>query len=501
MIRNALISVSDKTGLAEFARPLAERKVQIYSTGGTLKYLQNHNINARSITEVTQFPEVLDGRVKTLHPRIFSGILARQDDEAHQQQMNELDLPYWDLVVVNLYPFEKTVASQAPHSEIIENIDIGGPTLVRAAAKNYEHTLIVTDINDYQPLLEEIENGAVSNETRLYLAHKAFRRVMQYDMAIDEYFSQKKQTDILTLQEPLAQPLRYGENPHQQAAIYGDMSLYFKQLHGKALSYNNLNDALAAGNLISDFSQPTVAILKHCNPCGVASHANLGEAYRQAFAADTRSPFGGIVAVNQPADESLALEIKKVFTEIIIAPAYTEKALAILQKKKNLRILKATFPWQNQWEYRGCDHLILRQQKDAYQMQPQAWETVSKRTPTAEEMEAAAFAMTVVKHLRSNAIAISQGTRIAAMGPGQQSRIDAMETAVRKAETFNQSLKGAVLASDAFFPFPDVVELAAQHGITAIVHPGGSKNDAASIEACDRYGLAMILTHHRHFKH
>ncbi|MDH4617342.1 bifunctional phosphoribosylaminoimidazolecarboxamide formyltransferase/IMP cyclohydrolase [Brevibacillus sp. AY1] len=514
-VKKALISVSDKTGLIPFTRRLAAAGVEIISTGGTASLLKEAGIPVVGISEVTGFPEILDGRVKTLHPNIHSGLLAVRDNEAHQKQLKELEIETIDLVVVNLYPFKQTIAKpDVTFEEAIENIDIGGPTMLRSAAKNHAFVTVVVDAADYEQVMEEIEaNQDTALETRRRLAAKVFRHTAAYDSLISRYLSEQVGEllpESYTVTYEKAQDLRYGENPHQRAAFYraplaGTASIaYADQLHGKELSYNNINDADAALAIVREFDQPAVVAIKHSNPCGVGIGADIREAYQKAYEADPVSIFGGIVAANRTIDRDTALAMKEIFLEIILAPDFTEEALAVLMEKKNLRLLR--IPTLNQPEQKA-DNLFrvapvaggaLVQDYDQKQLEDDEIRVVTDRQPTAEELAQLKFAWKVVKHVKSNAIVLAKGNMTIGVGAGQMNRVGAAKIAIEQAK---ELATGSVLASDAFFPMSDTVEAAAQAGVTAIIQPGGSVRDQESIDACNRFGITMIFTGTRHFKH
>lgn len=514
-VKKALISVSDKTGLIPFARRLAAAGVEIISTGGTAALLKEAGVPVIGISEVTGFPEILDGRVKTLHPNIHSGLLAVRDNEAHQKQLEELNIETIDLVVVNLYPFKQTIAKpDVTFAEAIENIDIGGPTMLRSAAKNHAFVTVVVDADDYEQVMAEIEAGQDTTlETRRRLAAKVFRHTAAYDALISRYLSEQVGEllpESYTVTYEKAQDLRYGENPHQRAAFYrtpltaGASIAYAEQLHGKELSYNNINDADAALAIVREFDQPAVVAIKHSNPCGVGIGADIREAYQKAYEADPVSIFGGIVAANRSIDRDTALALKETFLEIILAPDFTEEALAVLMEKKNLRLLR--IPTLNQPEA-NTDNLFriapvaggaLVQDYDLKQLQDEEIRVVTERQPTAEELVQLKFAWKVVKHVKSNAIVLAKGNMTIGVGAGQMNRVGAAKIAIEQA---GENAQGAVLASDAFFPMPDTVEAAAQAGVKAIIQPGGSVRDQESIDACNRFGITMIFTGTRHFKH
>ena len=514
-VKKALISVSDKTGLVPFARRLAQAGVEIISTGGTASLLKEAGIPVIGISEVTGFPEILDGRVKTLHPNIHSGLLAVRDNEAHQRQLEELQIEPIDLVVVNLYPFKQTIAKpDVTYAEAIENIDIGGPTMLRSAAKNHAFVTVVVDAADYEQVAEEIEaNRDTTLETRRRLAAKVFRHTAAYDALISRYLSEQVGEllpESYTVTYEKVQDLRYGENPHQRAAFYREplpktaSVAQAEQLHGKELSYNNINDADAALAIVREFVQPAVVAIKHSNPCGVGVGSDIRTAYQKAYEADPVSIFGGIVAANRPIDRETALAMKEIFLEIILAPDFTEEALAVLMEKKNLRLLR--IPDLNQ-SAPEADNLFrvapvaggaLVQNYDTKQLNDAEIQVVTERKPTADELEQLKFAWKVVKHVKSNAIVLASDNMTIGVGAGQMNRVGSAKIAIEQA---GERAKGSVMASDAFFPMPDTVEAAAQAGVTAIIQPGGSIRDQESIDACNRFGIAMVFTGTRHFKH
>ena len=505
-----IISVHDKTGLADFARGLATLDVDLYSTGGTHKALTDAGVAVKSISELTGFPEILDGRVKTLHPVVHAGILARRDLPEHRAELERQGIAPIDLIVVNLYPFVRTVTKPGVTLEdALENIDIGGPTMLRAAAKNYPSVIVVVDPADYAPLLEMLAAGDVPQPERRRLARKAFQHVASYDTAISQYLKDPQDIlpDSFTIALSKLFDTRYGENPHQRAAFYAEESVTnpnpggirsAEQLHGKELSYNNVMDADAAWNAACDFPGPTVVVVKHTNPSGLASHDDLAEAYRRAFAGDPVSAFGGIVAVNRRFTLAIAQEIGRTFYEIIIAPDYEDEALDLLRKKRDLRILRATPPSLAGLDYRRVGGGLLVQERDDIpdaQIEPKA---VTQRKPADAEMRDLLFANRAVKHIKSNAIVFVRDSALVGMGAGQPNRVTSVMLAARAA---GDKAKGAVMASDAFFPFPDSIETAAEAGITAVIQPGGSIRDADAIAAADAHNMAMVFTGHRHFKH
>lgn len=513
-IRRALISVSDKTGIVEFSRALAGLGVQIISTGGTASLLEKEGVPVVGISDVTGFPEILDGRVKTLHPAVHSGLLAVRDDEEHQQAMKNLGLDYIDMVVVNLYPFAATIAKpDVSYEDAIENIDIGGPTMLRSAAKNHAFVTVVVDAGDYAGVLEEIQAGGdTSLDTRKRLAAKVFRHTGAYDALIGDYLS-KLGGDPLperyTVTYEKVQDLRYGENPHQQAAFYrkplaaeGNITTA-RQLHGKELSYNNINDANAALAIVKEFNEPAVVAVKHMNPCGVGIGVDIHEAYQKAYAADPTSIFGGIVAANRTIGLDTAQLLSEIFLEIIIAPDFTPEALDVLTKKKNIRLMKlgelqAAAERKPEWLVTSVDGGMLVQESDVHSLSLDDLKVVTNRKPTDEELKQLLFGWKVVKHVKSNAILLAADNMTVGVGAGQMNRVGAARIAIEQA---GEKAQGAVLASDAFFPMGDTVELAAQAGITAIIQPGGSIKDEESIAAANANNIAMVLTGVRHFKH
>ena len=511
-IRRALISVSDKHGVAEFARQLQEYGVDIISTGGTLKALRDAGVEARSISEVTGFPEILDGRVKTLHPKIHGGLLAIADDPSHVQQLKDLDITEIDMVVVNLYPFEQTIAgSGVSLDDAIEQIDIGGPTMLRAAAKNFRFKTVIVNPARYGSVLEEMgrQNGAVAETTRFALAKEVFLHTSRYDSVISNYLSAvdadstRALPETFTLTLPKAEHLRYGETPHQQAALYGNFHSVFATLHGKELSYNNIVDIQAAVELVAEFTEPTVVIIKHTNPCGVGSGETLGHAYAKAFATDTKSAFGGIIAVNRPLDMDAALLMDKVFTEVIIAPSYAPDVLEFLKKKKDRRLIRqdAPLPVDAALQIKTIAGGVLVQSSDALTLDERTLRVVTKRAPSPAEQAAMMFAWKVAKHVKSNAIVYSLSDRTIGVGAGQMSRFDSSRIAVSKANEAGLALRGTVVASDAFFPFADGLLEAVNAGATAVIQPGGSVRDAEVIAAADAHDIAMLFTGVRHFRH
>ncbi|HET7624987.1 MAG TPA: bifunctional phosphoribosylaminoimidazolecarboxamide formyltransferase/IMP cyclohydrolase [Verrucomicrobiae bacterium] len=515
-IQCALLSVSDKTGLVPFAQTLAAAGVELISTGGTAKALREAGLQVKDISEHTGFPEMLDGRVKTLHPKVHGGLLYIRGNAAHEAAAREHEIQPIDLVVVNLYPFEQTVAKpNVSLRDAIENIDIGGPSMLRSAAKNHDSVTVIVDPADYAEAGEQIKTtGDTTLELRRALAAKVFARTAAYDAAIAAHlqktFAEKNPAvalpKSLNISAPLVQPLRYGENPHQTAALYGKFREFFQQLHGKELSYNNILDLTAAANLIAEFENdgPTLAILKHMNPCGVGQGTSLRDAWEAAFATDKQAPFGGIIAVNQPLNAACAEAISEIFSEVIIAPDFTPEALAILQKKKNLRLLKMLkSPLTSQpWDVRsvGAESFLL-QSRDLKITTADDLKIVTKRQPSDSELRAMLFGWRVVKHVKSNAIIYTGADRTLGIGAGQMSRVDASRLAVWKAGEAGLPLKNSVVSSDAYFPFPDGLIAAAEAGATAVIQPGGSVRDAEVIAAADERNLAMAFTGARHFRH
>lgn len=502
-IKGALISVFYKDGLEQVIDALKKHNITIYSTGGTQKFVEEHGGQVVAVEDVTGYPSILGGRVKTLHPKVFGGILARRSNNDDVATLEEYEIPSIDLVIVDLYPFEETVAKGGTEQEIIEKIDIGGVSLIRAAAKNFNDTLIVCDKADYAQLAKLIDeqNASTTLEQRKHHAAKAFHVTSHYDGLIFKYFD--KENTALKLSVADKYPLRYGENPHQPAAFFGKLGDMFDQLHGKELSYNNLLDVDAAVNLAADYhtSETLFAILKHNNACGVAIRKNSLDAWKDALAGDPVSAFGGIIITNQKIDETTAQEIDKLFCEVLIAPAYSEKALEILKSKKNRIILVQKPVALPQTNVRSALNGILWQTRDNVIDTKANFTNVTTKTPTEAEISDLEFANVLVKHTKSNTIVLAKNKTLLASGTGQTSRVDALKQAIEKARSFNFDLKGAVMASDAFFPFPDCVEIAHKAGIAAVVQPGGSIKDKDSIEYCNSSGMAMVFTGNRHFKH
>jgi phosphoribosylaminoimidazolecarboxamide formyltransferase/IMP cyclohydrolase len=505
-ITRALISVSDKTGVASFARSLEQQGIDLISTGGTAKLLRKEKIPVREISSFTAFPEVLEGRVKTLHPRVHGGLLYKRDNPKHVAQAKECGFEPIDLVVVNLYPFEATVAKPGVTlAEAIENIDIGGPSMIRSAAKNYESVTVIVDPADYAVVLENMRdnNGETTLKLRERLAIKAFIKTSAYDRAIGNFLNKEQTTDAsFSISLPLVMRLRYGENPHQAAALYGDFDQHFEKLHGKDLSFNNILDINAATNLMAEFAEPTVAILKHTNPCGVGSDDDLREAWEKAFATDKQAPFGGIIVSNRSIDERLARAVSEIFSEVIIAPDFDPEARAVLQKKKSLRLIRflsSATGVELERDIRSVCGGVLVQDPDTANGSERR--VVTKRQPTKSELNAMLFAWRVVKHVKSNAIVYAGPDRTLGIGAGQMSRVDASRLAIWKAEEAGLTLKGSAVASDAFFPFSDGLIAAADAGATCVIQPGGSVRDEEVIAAANDRNLAMIFTGIRHFRH
>ncbi len=505
-IARALISVSDKTGVASFARALERHGIDVISTGGTAKLLRKEKIPVREISSFTAFPEVLEGRVKTLHPRVHGGLLYKRDNPKHVAQAKECGFEPIDLVVVNLYPFEAIVAKpDVTLAEAIENIDIGGPSMIRSAAKNYESVTVIVDPADYDLVLENMRdnNGETTLKLRERLAIKAFIKTSAYDRAIGNFLNKEQTTDAsFSISLPLVMRLRYGENPHQAAALYGDFDQHFEKLHGKDLSFNNILDISAATNLMAEFAEPTVAILKHTNPSGVGSDDDLREAWEKAFATDKQAPFGGIIVSNRSIDERLARPVSEIFSEVIIAPDFGPEARAVLQKKKSLRLIRflsSATGVEPERDIRSVFGGILVQDPDTANGSERR--VVTKRQPTKAELNAMLFAWRVVKHVKSNAIVYAGPDRTLGIGAGQMSRVDASRLAIWKAEEAGLTLKGSAVASDAFFPFSDGLIAAADAGATCVIQPGGSVRDDEIIAAANERDMAMIFTGIRHFRH
>lgn len=509
--KRALISVSDKTGVIHFAKSLIDLGYEIISTGGTKKTLEDNGLKVVGISEITGFKEIMDGRVKTLHPNIFGGLLAVRDNEKHMEQLKEQGIELIDLVIVNLYPFKETIAKpNVEWEEAIENIDIGGPSMLRAAAKNYQDVVVIVDPDDYNIVVEKLkENDSVDIELKKRLAAKVFRHTAAYDAYIAQYITNQtgeQYPEKLTMTFEKVQDLRYGENPHQKAAFYKQELIKeglanAKQLHGKELSYNNIQDTNAAWDIVKEFKgQPVVVAVKHMNPCGVGIGKNLLEAYNKAYEADPVSIFGGIIATNQNVDGETAVQMHELFLEVIIAPGFSEEAVNILTKKKNIRLLQL-FEENNQQDLQKLVSVsggILIQDEDKKELTDAELQIVTETTPAEEELEELRFAWKIVKHVKSNAIVLSKDGQTIGVGAGQMNRVGSAKIAIEQA---GDKAKGAVMASDAFFPMPDTIEEAAKAGIRAIIQPGGSIRDENSIKAANKYGIAMVFTGIRHFKH
>ncbi len=502
-IKTALVSVFYKDGLEEILSLLNADGVKFLSTGGTKSFIESLGYSCQAVEDLTGYPSILGGRVKTLHPKVFGGILNRRENEGDRQQIAQYEIPEIDLVIVDLYPFEATVASGASDADIIEKIDIGGISLIRGAAKNYNDVVIVASKQQYAPLAEMLKaSGAESTlEQRRRFAKEAFAVSSGYDAAIYNYFAGADADDLrIALNGQRA--MRYGENPHQKGFFYGDLNAMFDQLHGKEISYNNLLDIDAATQLMAEFgTEPTFAILKHNNACGVATRPTILQAWTDALAGDPVSAFGGVLISNTEIDEEVANEINKIFFEVIIAPSYTEGALNVLEQKKNRIILVQKLPAPRTRQFRSVLNGALVQDRDTAVETPDMLKTVTKVAPTAEQVNDLLFANKIVKQSKSNAIVLAKNGQLYASGIGQTSRVDALRQAIAKAQSFGFDLHGAVMASDAFFPFADCVEIADQAGITAVIHPGGSIRDNESVEYCDAHGMAMVTTGIRHFKH
>ncbi len=511
MTKRALISVSDKSGVLEFAKELVALGYEVLSTGGTKKHLQDNGVPVTSVDEVTKFPEILGGRVKTLNPMIHGGLLAKYDDAEHQAQMKEHGIEPIEIVCVNLYPFVETISKpDVTFEDAIENIDIGGPTMLRSAAKNQQYVTVIVDANDYEGVLAELKDaGQTTLQTRRRLAAKVFRHTAAYDSYISNYLSAELGEEFpeqMTLTYELKQTLRYGENPHQKAAFYqkrlaSDFSVaYAEQLHGKELSYNNIQDANAALQIIKEFKQPAAVAVKHMNPCGVGTGETIAEAFNKAYEADATSIFGGIVALNREVDAKTAEQLASIFLEIIIAPSFSKEAIELLTVKKNIRLLTISFDQHTQDAFNtvSVEGGLLVQEPDRYGFDEADIQVVTDRQPTEEEWAAMRLGWSVVKHVKSNAIVITDEQMTLGIGAGQMNRVGSAKIALEQA---GEKAVGAALASDAFFPMPDTVEAAIEAGITAIIHPGGSKRDQESIDAANKAGITMVLTGVRHFKH
>jgi phosphoribosylaminoimidazolecarboxamide formyltransferase/IMP cyclohydrolase len=503
-IKSALISVFYKDNLEPIIALLKAQGAKIYSTGGTQKFIEEKGAEVTAVEDLTGYPSIFGGRVKTLHPKVFGGILYRRDTGGDVAQATEFDIPAIDLVIVDLYPFEETVASGASEEEVIEKIDIGGISLIRAAAKNFMDVTIIASRDQYEELEKRLNfnNGGTTLEDRRYFAAQAFLVSSHYDTQIFNYFNKTEAIPALKVSERSAKSLRYGENPHQNAHFYGNLNDLFDQLNGKELSYNNLVDVDAAVALIAEFEGDTAfAILKHTNACGIATGSSVKEAYQKAFAADTLSAFGGVLISNQTVDLAAAEEMKSLFFEVLIAPDFKEEALELLKAKKNRILLRQKSNVRGTQQIKTLLNGIIAQDKDLKTEGKDDFKVVTKIAPTEEETAALVFAGKICKHTKSNTIVLSNKDQLFASGVGQTSRVDALRQAIEKAKSFGFDLKGAVMASDAFFPFPDCVEIASMEGISAVVQPGGSIKDQQSIDFCDTHGMGMVLTGVRHFKH
>jgi len=508
-IKNALISVYHKDKLGAIVKKLNELGIVLYSTGGTYNFIRGLGLDAITVESITSYPSILGGRVKTLHPKVFGGILARRDNLNDIEQLEKYELPQIDLVIVDLYPFEQTVVSGVKEEDIIEKIDIGGISLIRAAAKNFMDVVIIPSIDQYEELLNLLneKKGMSSLDDRKYFARKAFHVSSHYDTCIFNYFN-KGEDKVFNHNILTSKTLRYGENPHQEGIFYGNLNELFEQLNGKEISYNNLLDIDAAVNLIMEFSEPTFAIIKHNNACGIACRPALIEAWKDSLAGDPVSAFGGVLITNTPLDEETAKEVNKIFFEVIISPSYEKNALDILKLKKNRIILQFKFsglppacPVIGKRQFRTVLNGVLEQDKDLKTEGPDDMQVVTKVAPDKSQISDLVFANILVKHTKSNAIVLAKNKQLIGSGAGQTSRVDALKQAIAKAKDFGFDMNEAVMASDAFFPFPDCVEMAYKVGIKAIIQPGGSVNDKASVESCDNNGIAMVVTGTRHFKH
>jgi phosphoribosylaminoimidazolecarboxamide formyltransferase/IMP cyclohydrolase len=501
-IKSALISVYHKDNLDEICKQLDKQGVRIYSTGGTQSFIEGLGIKVEAVEDLTSYPSILGGRVKTLHPKVFGGILNRRDEASDQAQIAEYKIPEIDLVIVDLYPFEETVASGAAEQDIIEKIDIGGISLIRAAAKNFKDVAIVPSQAQYQYILDILKQGNTTTiEQRKELAKEAFQVSSHYDTAIFNYFNKDFETPVFKQSVDNAKSLRYGENPHQKGVFYGNFEAIFDQVHGKEVSYNNLLDIEAAVYLIDEFEETTFAILKHNNACGLASRPKLVDAYKDALAGDPVSAFGGILITNREIDSETAEEINQLFCEVVIAPSYETSAMEVLKSKKNRIILIRKDCDLPKKQFRTLLNGVLEQDRDMSMEGREKMDPATDRKPTDAELTDLEFANKLVKHTKSNTIVLAKGNQLCASGVGQTSRVDSLRQAIEKAKSFDFDLNGAVMASDAFFPFPDCVEIAKEAGITAVVQPGGSIRDKDSIEFCNNNDMAMVLTGVRHFKH
>lgn len=502
-IKSALISVFYKDNLAPIVHELNKLGVQIYSTGGTQAFIEKEGVAVTAVEDLTSYPAILGGRVKTLHPKVFGGILSRRDNDSDVAQLDEFNIPEFDLVIVDLYPFEETVASTSDEQEIIEKIDIGGISLIRAAAKNFKDVLVVSSRNDYADLLALLQDkrGSTDVADRKQFAARAFSVSSHYDTEIFNYFNADASIPAFKKSVMHGEELRYGENPHQKGVYYGDLEAAFDKLNGKALSYNNLVDIDAAVNLMNEFTEPTFVVIKHTNACGVATRPTVLEAWKAALAGDPVSAFGGILITNVKVDLATAEEINKLFFEVLIAPSFAEDALALLRKKEKRILLQQKMDLRPQSQFKSLLNGVIAQDFDTKTETKKDLETVTDKAPTDAEVEDLLFASKVEKHLKSNTIVLVKDKQLIGMGCGQTSRVDACKQAIEKARGFEFDLQGAAMASDAFFPFPDCVELAHKAGITAVIQPGGSIRDKDSIEYCNKSGLSMVFTGTRHFKH
>lgn len=503
--KSALISVFSKDGLEPIVKKLDELGVTIYSTGGTEKFIKDLGIPVVPVEDVTSYPSILGGRVKTLHPKVFGGILNRQDNQTDQQELEKFEIPQLDIVIVDLYPFEKTVASGASEQDIIEKIDIGGISLIRAAAKNYKDVLCVASMDDYKEFLDLLlqDNGNISIESRRRFAAKAFNISSHYDSAIFNYFNEKESLEAFKVSQTNGSTLRYGENPHQKGYFYGDLEELFDKVHGKELSYNNLLDVDAAVNLMGEFKNddPTFAILKHNNACGLATRSTIKQAYVDALAGDPVSAFGGVLISNKEIDLETAEEIHNLFCEVVIAPSYAPEALEVLKGKKNRIILIQKEVEFSKQSVRTCLNGVLVQEKDLKTDTVEDLTYVTSNKPSENELEDLIFASKICKHTKSNTIVLAKNKQLCASGTGQTSRVDALRQAIEKAQSFEFDLKGSAMASDAFFPFPDCVEIASKAGVESVIQPGGSIKDQLSIDYCNENNVSMVFTGTRHFKH
>ncbi len=502
-IKNALVSVYYKDNLAPLIQLLHKYGVTFYSTGGTEAFIKDLGINVVPVEDLTSYPSILGGRVKTLHPKVFGGILARRPLENDQQQLAQYEIPEIDLVIVDLYPFEETLASGASEQDIIEKIDIGGISLIRAAAKNFNDVVILSSKNDYQELAQILasQEGTTTLEQRKSFAKKAFNTSSHYDTAIFNYFNEEEPLDVFKQSQQTAQVLRYGENPHQKGVFYGDLDAMFDKLNGKELSYNNLVDVDAAVAIIDEFEEPTFAILKHTNACGVASRPTVKQAWLDALACDPVSAFGGVLITNREVDGETAQEINNLFFEVLIAPSYSEEAVAILTAKKNRIILVRKEVQLPSQQFKTLLNGVIQQDKDNTVESPDQMTSVTNTVPTEAQLNDLYFANKIVKHTKSNTIVFAKAGQLLASGVGQTSRVDALKQAIDKAKSFGFDLNGCAMASDAFFPFPDCVEIASEAGIAAVLQPGGSIKDQLSIDMANQKGIAMVTTGVRHFKH